>query len=414
MKEISLTFPESFKEFGITEENYLSSEGIPIVRFSELRKYVAELSCIYPDSILYFRGQTNDHKRPYGKKGNASTFFPSIYRKEPNTKELANRWDKLLLATEMLVERLESHPDKEKREFEFLRTKRLAQWSVLQHYEVVDTPLLDVTQSLRVACSFAHLNRKDSEYAYIYVFAIPYPTGRISINSEHYLTNIRLLSVVPSSVRRPHNQEGFLLGEDDINKTDRVLDTFDFRRRAIAKFKIHIGSPIFWEVHDGLSDRPLMQEELYPDLNDQDILYDICNQIRKSIDEATSQIPQGADLTAEFLRQWRIIELYMKGYSREMSLEKNHTFASGLKEMKRRNYDRFSNDEDLSSLINELDTIRKKRNALVHHTAYDVNIMELLHLANQVIPQMEKKIPGIRHMSEFYQKELTYKHRNSK
>ena len=123
MKEISLTFPESFKELGITEENYLSSEGIPIERFSELRKYIAELSCIYPDSILYFRGQTNDHKRPYGKKGDASTLFPSIYRKEPKPKELADRWDKLLLATDLLVEKLKSHPDIDKKEFDFLRSK---------------------------------------------------------------------------------------------------------------------------------------------------------------------------------------------------------------------------------------------------------------------------------------------------
>lgn len=405
MKEVSLNFPESFIDLGITKENYLSSDGIAIQSFSELRKYVAELSCIYPDAILYFRGQTNDHKRPYGHKGNASTLFPSIYRKEPKPKELANRWDKLLLATDLLVEKLQYHPDIKKQEFEFLRTKRLAQWSVLQHYEVVDTPLLDVTQSLRVACSFAQLNGNQSEYAYIYVFAIPYPTGRITINSEHYITTVRLMNVVPSSVRRPHNQEGFLLGEDDINKTDKVLDSFDFRRRAIAKFKIHIGSPNFWKVNDNLSDRPLMKEELYPDMNDKDILSEICEGIKKAINNTTFNLPPDIDKTAEFLKQWRIIEYYMLGYCREMANDLNPTFAKGLIEMKYRNKNRSPYELDLSSLIRDLDTIRKKRNALVHHTVHDINVMELLHLSKSIIPQMEELIPGIKQMAEFYQKE---------
>ncbi len=409
MKEVSLTFPESFIDKGITTENYLSGEGITVEKFSELRKYVAELSCIYPDSILYFRGQTNDHKRPYGKKGMASTLFPSIYRKDPKPKELTNRWEKLNLATDLLVKELKKHPDIEKKEFEFLKSKRLAQWSVLQHYEVVDTPLLDVTQSLRVACSFAQLKEKQSEYAYIYVFAIPYPTGRISINSEHYLTTVRLMSVVPSSVRRPHNQEGFLLGEDDINKTDKVMDSFDFRRRAIAKFKISIGSPQFWQVNEKLSDRPLMMEELYPDMNDKDVLYEICNKIKNSIKESTDQLSEETDKTSEFLRKWRVIEYYMLGFCREMAGDKNPTFAKGLIEMKRRNKD--YQDKRIFSLINDLDTLRKMRNSLVHHTSHDVNVTELLYLSNSIIPKMEELLPGIKEMADYYQKESSY-HKN--
>ena len=36
-----------------------------------------------------------------------------------------------------------------------LRRQRILRWSILQHYEICDTPLLDVTQSIRIAASFA-------------------------------------------------------------------------------------------------------------------------------------------------------------------------------------------------------------------------------------------------------------------
>lgn len=279
MKNIHSGFelPESFVNIGISKDNYLSHDGYPVANFAELRQLIAELSCLNPDSILFFRGQHTDHKRPYGKMGEASTFLPSIFRGKLGKGDLLARWNKLELATNILVEKLKTLPDARKKEFAFLKAKRLAQWSVLQHYEVVDTPLLDVTQSLRVACSFAELGRQSNE-AYIYVFALPYPTGRISINSEQYITNIRLLSVVPSCVKRPHNQEGFLIGEDDMVKSDSISDRFDFRRRSIAKFKLNLrdGSG-FWE-DNGLSERPLTEYELYPDKSDDsDTLGRICN-----------------------------------------------------------------------------------------------------------------------------------------
>lgn len=55
-----------------------------------------------------------------------------------------------------------------------LRQKRYIQWSILQHYEVVPTPLLDLTQSIRVACSFAQMRGTDST-CYVYVIGFPSP-----------------------------------------------------------------------------------------------------------------------------------------------------------------------------------------------------------------------------------------------
>lgn len=414
MKEIHSGFehPESFSKFGITKDNYLSHDGYPVTNFAELRKLIAELSCLNPDSILFFRGQHTDHRRPYGKMGEASTFLPSIFRGKLRKGDLIEKWNKLELATNLLIDKLKTIPEARKKEFNFLKAKRLAQWSVLQHYEVVDTPLLDVTQSLRVACSFAELGRT-SDTAYIYVFALPYPTGRISINSEQYITNIRLLSVVPSCVRRPHNQEGFLIGEDDMVKTDSVSDRFDFRRRSIAKFKLDLreGSG-FWE-DCGLTERPLTEQELYPDKSDDsDTLGQICKDIKESLAHFSSTILEKEDKTSIFLDQWRKIEKYLLGYQREMWHDFKPSVPKALITMK--NHNKADNDEDVSVLISKIYELRNMRNSLVHTGGESVNIDQMLYLATWTIENLEKKIPGISAMADYWQKEYTLSQTNSK
>lgn len=412
MKDIHSGFelPESFAKIGITKDNYLSHDGYPVANFAELRQLIAELSCLNPDSILFFRGQHTDHKRPYGKMGEASTFLPSIFRGKLRKGDLLARWNKLELATNLLVEKLKTIPDARKKEFAFLKAKRLAQWSVLQHYEVVDTPLLDVTQSMRVACSFAELGRRSDE-AYIYVFALPYPTGRISINSEQYITNIRLLSVVPSCVRRPHNQEGFLIGEDDMVKTDNVSDRFDFRRRSIAKFKLDLSKGSgFWK-DNALTERPLMEYELYPDKSDDsDTLGHICNEIKEALTHFSSTLSTYEDKTNLFLSQWRKIEKYLLGFQREMWHDVKPTLPKALITMRNRN--KTYKDEDISILISKINELRDMRNSLVHIGPESVNIDQMLYLASWTIELLENKIPGIKSMANFWQEESNNSRRN--
>lgn len=208
-----------------------SDDGLIVNSYKELRKYVAELSCKNKDCILFYRGQKEDYKNSKSK----STFYPTIYRGEPlSADELAFRWRKLKSASKLLVDKIKAEKISEK---DLLIRKKLLQWSIIQHYEVTETPLIDVTQSLRVACSFAQLDNANN-YAYIYAFALPYYTNRISVNSEQYLTNIRLLSVAPPEALRPYFQEGFLIGEDEINETYTNKSELDLNNRLIAKFKI--------------------------------------------------------------------------------------------------------------------------------------------------------------------------------
>lgn len=317
--------------------------------------------------------------------------------------DLLDKWNKLELATNLLVEKLKSLPESNKKEFNFLKEKRLAQWSVLQHYEVIETPLLDVTQSLRVAYSFADLGRS-SDIAYIYVFALPYPTGRISINSEHYITNIRLLSVVPSSVLRPHNQEGFLLGEDDIIKTDKIFNRFDFRRRAIAKFKIDLSdNSKFWE-DNGIIDRPLDEKELYPDKgNNDDPLILICQEVKNSLDLHAPDLLSRKDKTDLILAKWREIERELLGFQREMWHDLKPTVPKALITLK--NYSKNNHNERLQQICNLIYNLREMRNILVHSGPEKINKIEMLHNASWILENFEKEVPAIKRMADVWEKE---------
>ncbi len=158
--------------------------GFPISSFRDLVEQVAKLSFLNKDYLLFFRGQKSDYKNDY----NNSTFYPTIYRSDYLTQqELDFRFDKLNSASKILTELFSKNKIEGYIE---IQRKKLIQWSLLQHYEVTETPLIDVSQSLRVACSFAQLNNSEKT-AFIYVFGLPYYSNRISVNSEHDLINGR-------------------------------------------------------------------------------------------------------------------------------------------------------------------------------------------------------------------------------
>lgn len=218
---------------------------------------------------MFFRGQSDDYKNQKG----SSTFFPSIYRGRLKNDEVKLRFERLRHASGILVEsfkrkKLDGYID-------IIRKKHIP-WSILQHYEVCETPLLDFTHSLRVACSFAQL-RQDTDCGYIYVFALPYITNRISINSEHHIVNVRLLSICPPDAFRPYYQDGYLAGTEDITTNyGGKKEQLDFKRRLIAKFQIPFGAK-FWGR--GLSTIP--KYVLYPE--DDKILI-LCKEIKKYLE----------------------------------------------------------------------------------------------------------------------------------
>jgi hypothetical protein len=221
--------------------------GHRVTSYFELATKVAELQFRNRDHVLLFRGQNAD----YLDHKHKTTLRPRLFRRteagNPNPDELRERFDSLKRAGAELV-RLYRRAD-------YLGTDRLERyqvlrWAILQHYEVCATPLLDVTQSLRIAASFAS-QAADGD-AFLFVLGVPNLSGAVTASAEAGLQAIRLSSVCPPCAVRPHIQEGYLLGEYPEmsgweQKEHYHFYEIDFGRRLVAKFRFDPRS--FWKSH---------------------------------------------------------------------------------------------------------------------------------------------------------------------
>lgn len=256
---------ELFNYYGNPREIRVGeSNAFKVNTFRELVENVARLSFLNKDYMLFYRGQSQDFRN----KAGLSTFYPTIYRGDylPQ-KELTNRFSILKEKGKKLVQlfeenRVEGYKEVKKREN--------IQWSILQHYEVCPTPFLDFTHSLRVASSFALLDNK-SDKGYVFIFGLPYLTNRISLNSEHDLVNIRLLSICPPTALRPYFQEGYLVSTDGITDSYDRKSELDFNNRLIAKFEI-LNDDTFW----GVDFNGIPKHLLYPD---KDPVFELCKKL---------------------------------------------------------------------------------------------------------------------------------------
>jgi len=238
--------------------------------YDELVKDVAQILHHNRNYVLFYRGQSNDYKNIDGK----STIMPRIYRKKPTESKLMlkQRFDILQQKTDELKREFRNSTIKYAGTLILNKYPEIA-WSLLQHYEVCDTPILDLTHSLHVACSFA-FDRNTRATGIIYVLGMPWQTDAIGYNTYEELVNLRLLSVCPPQAQRPFFQEGYLAGpfpNYQLDKPSRV-DQFDFARRLIAKFEIPIDDS-FWGTGFGR----IPSEKLY---QGDDAILKICSKLK--------------------------------------------------------------------------------------------------------------------------------------
>ncbi len=211
------------------------NDAIFVHNYFELATKIATLQYLNRDYVLMFRGQEQDYKN---RNGNTS-LRPTIARGDRKTFDYDDRFRILQQAEQLLV-----------REFtmagfrggERLKRQRILRWSILQHYEVCRTPLLDVTHSLRIASSFA--SQVGGAEAFLFVLALPNLSGAVTASAEAGLQVVRLSSVCPPEAVRPHIQEGYLLGEyPDLDGVEqqRLYESYetDFGLRLIGKFKFN-------------------------------------------------------------------------------------------------------------------------------------------------------------------------------
>jgi hypothetical protein len=219
-------------------------DGHHVSSFVELAGKVAELQFRNWDHVLMFRGQDDDHKN----RARATSLKPSLFRSRKG--QTANPGQGLLSRRFRYLDHAEQRLASV---YAFLgknrvQRHRILRWSILQHYEICRTPLLDVTHSLRIAASFASLTRKQT--AYVFVLGVPNLSGAVTASAEAGLQIIRLASVCPPDAKRPHIQEGYLLGEyPDISdfRQKQLFDPheIDLGRRLVAKFRFNPRT--FWK-----------------------------------------------------------------------------------------------------------------------------------------------------------------------
>ena len=251
-----------------TNSDIRESQPYRVDTFIDMVKFIAELANENPDYSLFFRGQGKD----YAIESGASTFYPSIFRKDGSLSfdELRERYTILDNCTSAFIEFMGA--DTPRNDYRIRKYQKFPElvWAVLQHYIVCETPLLDVTQSYRVAASFAYHTKHPQ--ALIFVYAVPYPSGTISFSAEEEMLMIKLQSTCPPDALRPHFQEGYLLGNFP-SRAERKSAHLDFGKRLIAKIEIPKDSKTIREF------RINPKTDLYPENDDIEIK---CEEIRKT------------------------------------------------------------------------------------------------------------------------------------
>jgi hypothetical protein len=332
--------------------------------YRSLVEHVARLSYANRTQLVFFRGQDKD----YQSKAEGSTLYPAIYRTDnlPQA-ELEVRFRQLESASRALVKLFDRNKIEGARD---VSRKKYVQWSILQHYEVVPTPLLDVTHSLRVACSFAQLASSDPT-CYVYVLGFPYPTNRISINSEEDIVNIRLLSICPPDALRPYFQEGFMTGTPDISSDFETKTELDFRNRLIAKFAIP-RAKTFWNA--GFEATP--KTSLYPAA---DRVHELCNEV---IAETSEEEAASGDL-GQLLVEWAKLEEQLLPRARRLT-EKNISVREAIRALVVRG---LINNE----IARELEEIRRVRNTAAHRPGQvkEIEVQRAIHELRQLAKKIE-------------------------
>jgi len=266
-KEIKVTATSNTKVRG--------GAGHQVHSYLELARKVAELQYRNPDYIFFFRGQGRDHKNRLKNSSLPPTMFRGAIKGGNWSDTLRQRFEKLHYAEQCLIDLYQQSRfiGREK-----LKRHQILRWSILQHYNVCPTPLLDVSQSLRIGASFA--SDRGSEEAFLFVLGVPNISGAITASAEAGVEIVRLSSVCPPEAVRPHIQEGYLLGEyPELHNYEQKQHyknyEIDFGLRLAAKFRFIPN--LFW----GDKNFPMVPHEaLYPLA---DPLYDLTQSIKQRI-----------------------------------------------------------------------------------------------------------------------------------
>lgn len=249
--------------------------GHEVRSYKELLKKIAALTYHNSRFKILFRGQRKDYKlNSKGEPSVHSSLYPSILRHSPGMKReksLDERFCTLRAAEELLKKNLRDR---------VIHQNQIVRWAILQHYEVCSTPLLDLTQSLETALSFAI--KGDNDEGYLFALAFPQLTGPISVSIESFTQVIDLTQYCPPIVLRPHFQKGILAGDYPVvdskesSHGKRGMLGNNFSCRLLTKFRLT--NCLNW-VNEGFT--PIRDDILFPNADDK--WYPVIKEIRSKI-----------------------------------------------------------------------------------------------------------------------------------
>lgn len=274
-------------------------EGCKVSSYRDLLQKVGELKFRNKRLNIAFRGQSDD----FGSRGiraglNASSLYPTIFRNPSSDAKLqgpklVDAKYRLLDAASAALKVLASEMGG-KFAYELINYEPL-RLALIQHYEVVDTPYLDLSPNIATAISFGMLG--DTEQVYIYAVGLPNQTDVYSGSITERIESIYLPRYCPSSFLRPHLQDGMIVGEfprvtsyRDRLSIPGVWETrsnYDFRRRLIGKYRISKND------FNQAGFQPIPENFLYPE--DDSFL--------PMVDELNSQISDKKDLLKRAMKE---------------------------------------------------------------------------------------------------------------
>lgn len=225
------------------------SPGFPVKTFKDLVRVSAETGLSNTQYEFFYRGQAEDYKDKNGK----TVIYPAICRPDIDITGKPKASVKTI-TIEKRFEKLQRFIS-----FRYKRQPSFVEhaYALFQHYEIMPTPLIDITQSLRVAASFALMN--EAKKGYVYMFGLPYPHGSISHFIDIGVTLIKLQNAVSPDALRPRYQEGFLVGRLPFRPQKAVGD--NLAKRLIGKFLLDDSEGSFW---DDIF-KPYPKELLFPE-----------------------------------------------------------------------------------------------------------------------------------------------------
>jgi hypothetical protein len=241
--------PKNLRHTRVSSDD-AAQEVWAVSSFHELVDCVSFLGTMNKSLTLFYRGQIEDQAPVPTLFRDSWKCFGSGQTFNIHSGNRKKYWKKLEKIGRRVCEICDDEDLGVPRRRGFRNTREI-QWAVIQHYGLWPTPLIDITSSLRVAAAFAmglqHGSPSNPRNGFLYVVGMPPATSFITFDIDQHILLVRLQSACPPIAKRPHYQEGYLVGHFPVYSADEKLEEkSNLYHRLVAKFGLRDDGG-FWD-----------------------------------------------------------------------------------------------------------------------------------------------------------------------